>query len=65
VALVAGVSSAIVGGLHLANSAGGLGTGNGVAGAAVALVLGLIGMVVGGLALARSRRHAQLQTTAP
>jgi hypothetical protein len=30
----------------------------------VALVLGLIGMVVGGLALARSRRHAQLETTA-
>jgi hypothetical protein len=64
VGLVAGLVSVGVGGLHAANAAGGLGTGNGLAGAIVASVLGLIGMVVGGLALARSRRHAQLQTTA-
>jgi hypothetical protein len=46
-----------VGGPHSANSAGGFGTGNGLAGAIVAMV-GLIGMVLGGLALARSRRTA-------
>src|SRR5688572_28006402 len=51
VALVAGLVSAGVGGLHAANSAGGLGTGNGLAGAVIAVVLGLIGMVVGGLGL--------------
>jgi uncharacterized protein DUF6223 len=55
VALVAGLVSVVVGGLHAANSAGGLGTGNGLAGATVAVVLGLIGMIIGGLALARSR----------
>jgi hypothetical protein len=55
-ALVAGLVSAVVGALHAANSAGGLGTGNGLAGAVVAVVLGLIGMAVGVLALARSRR---------
>jgi hypothetical protein len=54
-ALVLGPVSAIVGGLHGANSAGGLGTGNGLAGAVVALALGLIGTALGGLALARSR----------
>ena len=51
------VISVIVGGLHTANSAGGLGTGNGLAGGVVALALGLIGLVLGGLALARSRRR--------
>jgi hypothetical protein len=55
-ALVLGLVSAIVGGLHAANSAGGLGTGNGLAGAIAALALGLIGLVLGGLAVARSRR---------
>jgi Family of unknown function (DUF6223) len=58
VAAVAGLISVIVGGLHAANSAGGLGTGNGLAGAIVALVLGLTGMVIGALALARSRRSS-------
>jgi hypothetical protein len=48
--------SAVVGGLHAANAAGGLGTGNGLAGAVIAVVLGLIGLVLGGLAAARSRR---------
>ncbi len=57
-ALAAGLISGLVGGLHMANSAGGPGTGNGVAGAAVAVVLGLIGMVIGGLAVARSRMEA-------
>ena len=59
-ALVLGLISVVVGGLHGANAAGGLGTGNGLAGAVAAVGLGLIGMVIGGLALARSRRHAQL-----
>jgi hypothetical protein len=60
VALVAGLVSVIVGGVHGANAAGGPGTGNGVVGAVFAGVLGLIAIVLGGLALARSRR-----TTAP
>jgi hypothetical protein len=50
--------SVVVGGLHSANSAGGFGTGNGLAGAIVAIGMGLIGMVLAGLALARSRRTA-------
>jgi hypothetical protein len=53
---VAGLISVAVGGLHAANSAGGFGTGNGLAGAIVAIVLGLISMVLGGLALVRARR---------
>ncbi|MGD9723607.1 MAG: DUF6223 family protein [Pirellulales bacterium] len=56
VAAVLGLISLVIGGLHAANSAGGFGTGNGLAGAIVAIVLGLIGVVLGGLALARSRR---------
>jgi hypothetical protein len=55
VSLGAGLLSVVVGGLHGANAAGGLGTGNGLAGAIFAVVLGLAGMVLGGLALARSR----------
>jgi hypothetical protein len=55
-ALAAGLISAVVGGLHAANAAGGLGTGNGLAGAVIAVALGLIGMAVAVLALARSRR---------
>jgi hypothetical protein len=57
-ALALGVIGAGVGGVHAANSAGGLGTGNGLAGAVVAVALGLIGMGLGGLVLARSRRDA-------
>jgi hypothetical protein len=56
--LVAGVISAVVGGVHAANSAGGLGTGNGLAGAVTAVALGLIGMAVAVLTLARTRHHA-------
>ncbi|MEV0051311.1 DUF6223 family protein [Saccharopolyspora shandongensis] len=55
-ALVLGPISVIVGGLHAANSAGGLGTGNGLAGAIVAVLVGVLGTVLGGLALARPRR---------
>ncbi|KAB8191966.1 hypothetical protein FH608_028925 [Nonomuraea phyllanthi] len=58
VALAAGVIGGLNGAVKLAVSDGGLGTGNGVFGAALALVLGLAGAVLGGLALARSRRNA-------
>jgi len=54
-ALVLGLVSAVVGGLHAANAAGGLGTGNGLAGALIAVVLGLIGVGLAGLALTRTR----------
>jgi hypothetical protein len=52
---VAGLIGLAVGGLHAANSAGGFGTGNGLAGAIVAVTVGLISMALCGLALARSR----------
>ena len=58
IALVPSLIGVIVGGLHGANAAGGLGTGNGLAGAVIAVVLGGIGLVLGGLALARSRRRS-------
>jgi len=58
IALVLGLIGGVVGGLHAANAAGGLGTGNGLAGAVIAVVLGVIGLVLGGLALARSRRRS-------
>ncbi len=53
---VAGTISLVVGGLHAANSAGGFGTGNGLAGAVAAIVLGLASLFLGGLAMARARR---------
>ena len=56
-ALAAGLVAVINGALVLAVANGGLGSGNGVVGGAVALVLGLIGMIIGGLALSRSRRR--------
>jgi hypothetical protein len=62
VALVAGLTGMVLAGLHLATSTGGVGTGNGRAGALVALVVGLIGVVLGGLALVRSRRRTERPT---
>jgi hypothetical protein len=56
VALVAGLTGVVNGAVNLAVADGGLGTGNGVAGGALALVLGLVGAVLGWLVLARSRR---------
>lgn len=56
VSLVLGLVGVVVGGLHGANAAGGLGTGNGLAGAVAAVALGLVGTLLGALALARSRR---------
>ncbi|OZM80987.1 DUF6223 family protein [Pseudonocardia sp. MH-G8] len=58
VATALGLISVVVGGLHAANSAGGLGTGNGLAGAVVAMALGLVGLVLGGLALRRRTEAA-------
>jgi hypothetical protein len=58
VALVAGPIAAVNGGLVLAVSNGGPGSGNGVVAGAAALVLGLISSGVGGLTLARSRHTA-------
>jgi hypothetical protein len=57
-ALVAGLVSVVVGGVHAANAAGGLGTGNGLAGAVAAVALGAVGAGLGGLVLIRSRRAA-------
>ncbi|WP_283136236.1 DUF6223 family protein [Rhizohabitans arisaemae] len=56
VALVVALTGGLNGAVKLAVADGGLGTGNGVFGAALALVLGLVGVVLGGRALARSRR---------
>jgi Family of unknown function (DUF6223) len=56
VALAAGLAGAAVGGVHAANAAGGLGTGNGLAGAVAAVALGMIGAGLGALALLRTRR---------
>jgi Family of unknown function (DUF6223) len=61
-ALALALVGVVVGGLHGANAAGGLGTGNGLAGAVVAVALGLVGLVLGGLALARSRRADRRRT---
>lgn len=56
VALVLGPIGVVVGGIHAANAAGGLGTGNGLAGALFAVPLGLVGTGLGAISLARSRR---------
>lgn len=56
--IVLALVSLLVGGLHAAYAAGGVGTGNGLAGAFVAVALGLIGVILGGLAFARSRQAA-------
>jgi hypothetical protein len=63
-ALTLGSISAILGGVHAANAAGGFGTGNGLAGAVLAVVLGLGGLVLGALSLARSRRAASASKSA-
>lgn len=55
-ALVVGVTTMGNGAVILAVADGGLGTGNGVAGAVFALALGLVGAVLGWRTLTRSRR---------
>ncbi|UVS78563.1 DUF6223 family protein [Actinokineospora sp. UTMC 2448] len=54
-ALVAGTVAAVNGAVNLAVADGGLGTGNGVAGGAIALALGLTAATLSWRALARSR----------
>jgi hypothetical protein len=52
VAALVALAGVVVGGLALARSAGGIGTGNRNRGAIVALVAGLAGVVIGGLVVA-------------
>jgi hypothetical protein len=56
VALVAGLTGMVIGGLVVAAAEGGPGTGYGIVGGFAALAIGLIATVLGWLALARSRR---------
>ncbi|MEU9830164.1 DUF6223 family protein [Streptosporangium sp. NPDC048047] len=58
-ALAGGLIAAVNGAVNLAVADGGLGTGNGVFGGALALAFGLAAAVLGGLSLARSRRTAE------
>ena len=51
-AVLVGLTGAIIGGLALARSAGRIGTGNGRRGAILALVMGPIGLVMGGVVVA-------------
>lgn len=53
VAILAGLVGIALGGLVIARSDGGIGTGNGIAGANVAMVVGLIATILGGLAGSR------------
>ncbi|MEU4422442.1 DUF6223 family protein [Actinoplanes sp. NPDC024001] len=57
-AMLAGLFSVAVGGVHAANAAGGLGTGNGLAGAVIAVGLGVLGAACGVIAVTRARRRA-------
>lgn len=61
VALLLGVLGAVVGGVHAANAAGGLGTGNGLAGAVAAVALGSTAAVLAAVALARARRDLRVR----
>ncbi len=56
VALVAGLTGMVIGGLVVAAAEGGPGTGYGIVGGVAALVIGLIATALGWLALARFRR---------
>ncbi|MFG1869124.1 DUF6223 family protein [Micromonospora arborensis] len=56
VALAAGVTGVLVGGLVVATADGGPGTGNGIVGGYAAVVLGLLAALLGGLASARGKR---------
>src|SRR5215831_7089688 len=53
VAVVLGLSGAVIGGLVVATAQGGLGTGHGFGGGIVAMIVGLIGITFGWLAQAR------------
>jgi hypothetical protein len=65
VAAVLGLIGVVIGGLHSANSAGGFGTANGLAGAIVAIVVGLISLGLGGLTMARSGQNPPTRRPPP
>lgn len=54
-AILLGIISVMIAALHIANSAGGVGTGNGLAGAFAAVALGSVATLFGVIALVRSR----------
>lgn len=55
-AIILGSIALVVGGLHASYAAGGVGTGNGLAGAVVAIALGAVGILLGVLAFVRASR---------
>ena len=55
-AIILGAVALVVGGLHATYAAGGVGTGNGLAGAVVAIALGAVGMLLGSIAFVRAGR---------
>jgi len=55
-ALVLGLTAAVIGWVNLAVATGGPGSGNGVVGSAGAFVLGLIAIVLGGIQLVKKNR---------
>jgi len=58
VASAFGLFSLVIGGMHAANAAGGVGTGNGLAGAYVAVGLGLASAILGATVLVNLARRA-------
>ena len=58
VASAFGLFSLVIGGMHAANAAGGLGTGNGLAGAYVAVGLGLASSILSATVLIKLARRA-------
>jgi hypothetical protein len=67
VALGAGLTAMLIGGLVVAAAEGGPGTGYGIVGGFIALAIGLIATVLGWLAMARAGRRtaARGRSTAP
>ena len=55
-AVMSGLASVALSGVHLATVSGAIGTGSGRGGAILALIVGLIGTCLGGLVLRRVRR---------
>jgi hypothetical protein len=64
-AVAASQVGAAVGGVHAANAARGLGTGNRLAGGVVAVAVGAVGTVAAALVLARSRRRRVQASAGP
>jgi len=64
-AVVTGLAGGLLGGVHAAQAAGGVGTGNGLAAAVVAVALGAAAILLGGVTLVRSRAAAAPRSVAP